>query len=480
MEEAEKRVLGQFRTRLANEIVVTASFLSAFCEKAVLDEEMTRIVKSEDNYTAKAHRLLELLPKRGPKAFSTLMEILEITNPWLAAKMKTALHEEHNRENKLKSSSSASQAASISGYGSGPGRGGVDNDLRSTAHSFVRSTLTHLTDSEQRTTEKWLSEEMQRERRRQQFRSPHTFRRHPEEFQSCKEVQTDMKGMELQELCEDLMIQLHGVDYIHMSRDLSFKMLQTQISELLQRVQKMDLLFIQCLEKFEDTDRFALSLPDLIERSLMRQKELVRALMEDRRKIHAMTEERDFLERHVRQLEEEAGVGGERVREKNEERRKILAMTEERDFLERHVRQLEEEVDHMLKRQSQSVVHPQQMYLKKRKELYSRYTMTKHAPHDKTKKLASSSSSTTTTDGGGISSRVPDSSLTLPVGDLGEVVVGMGEVVVAASSTPASPKTTRVRFASSTGSRPGTSGHARRRPGTSAVGPKSAMKTSAK
>ena len=41
----------------------------------------------------------------------------------------------------------------------------------------------------------------------------------------------------------------------------------------------------------------------------------------------------------------------------------------------------------MLKRQSHAVVHPQQMYLKKRKELQARYTMvTKHA--DKTKKHA--------------------------------------------------------------------------------------------
>ena len=45
MEECEKRVLCQFWTRLVNEIVVTASFLSAFCEQSVLDEEMTKIVK---------------------------------------------------------------------------------------------------------------------------------------------------------------------------------------------------------------------------------------------------------------------------------------------------------------------------------------------------------------------------------------------------------------------------------------------------
>ena len=67
----------------------------------------------------------------------------------------------------------------------------------------------------------------------------------------------------------------------------------------------MDLLFIQCLEKFDDTDRYALTLPELIERSMLRQKELVRALMDDRRKIQRMTEEREAVDRHVRQLEEE-------------------------------------------------------------------------------------------------------------------------------------------------------------------------------
>lgn len=57
---------------------------------------------------------MELLPKRGPKAWSTLVEILDITNPWLAEKMKSALHEERNREAKLKVTSSLSHAGTYS------------------------------------------------------------------------------------------------------------------------------------------------------------------------------------------------------------------------------------------------------------------------------------------------------------------------------------------------------------------------------
>ena len=65
--------------------------------------------------------------------------------------------------------------ASIQGYGSSSLRN-VDNDLKAMVHQFVKNNLQNLTESEQRTTEKWLGEEMQRERRRQQFRQPHNFR----------------------------------------------------------------------------------------------------------------------------------------------------------------------------------------------------------------------------------------------------------------------------------------------------------------
>lgn len=66
-------------------------------------------------------------------------------------------------------------SASIEGYGA-PSRQTLDNDLRVIAQRFVRSSLQHLTESQQRSTEQWLGEELQRERRKQQFRTPHTIR----------------------------------------------------------------------------------------------------------------------------------------------------------------------------------------------------------------------------------------------------------------------------------------------------------------
>ena len=117
------------------------------------------------------------------------------------------------------------------------------------------------------------------------------------------------------------------------------------------------------------------------------------------------------------------------------------------------------QVDHMLRRQSQAVVHPQQMYLKKRKELYSRYTMPKAT--DKPKKSSG---------GGGSKPHDSTTPLSEPAPEASE---DTSEVVAPA---PPSPKP-RVRFAATAGSRPGTSVHGRRRPGTSS-GTRSALKYS--
>lgn len=121
-----------------------------------------------------------------------------------------------------------STAASIEGYCASSLRN-IDIDIKATVQRFIKANLQHFTDADQRNIEKWLGEELQRERRKQQFRTPHTILRHPQEFQSSKEVQTDVTGMEMQELCEDLIVQLHGVDYVKMNRDLSFKMLKQQV-----------------------------------------------------------------------------------------------------------------------------------------------------------------------------------------------------------------------------------------------------------
>ena len=44
--------------------------------------------------------------------------------------------------------------------------------------------------------------------------------------------QTDTTNIELKEMYEDMIIYLHGVDYIEMTADFSFDLLQTQVGQL--------------------------------------------------------------------------------------------------------------------------------------------------------------------------------------------------------------------------------------------------------
>ncbi|XP_046350883.2 uncharacterized protein LOC124131577 isoform X1 [Haliotis rufescens] len=314
MEESEKRVLGQYRHRLANEIVVTESFLCAFCESNVLDKEMSAVVQNELSYVSKAHRLLELLPKRGYKAFTTLLEILSITNPWLAEKMKTSYIEEKNREAKLKITSSItasgaifgvpSQKEPITGYGS-TSRKQLDDDIKKKVTIFIKRNLFHLTETEQKETEKWLAEEIQRERTRQQNKrlmSDDAVRIPTPVFQSSKEVQTDTNAMDIQELYEDMAIHMYGTDF-DFEVDVSFRVIKEQVKEILDRMNCLDRVMMQCLEKFEDVDRMSMTLPQLVERSTISERDLNYKLSEEKRRNQRLQLEKDYLVKHIAQLE---------------------------------------------------------------------------------------------------------------------------------------------------------------------------------
>ncbi|XP_067664884.1 uncharacterized protein [Haliotis asinina] len=304
MEEAEKRVLGQYRHRLANEIVVTESFLCAFCESNVLDKEMTAVIQNELSYVSKAHRLLELLPKRGYKAFTTLLEILSITNPWLAEKMKTSYIEEKNREAKLKIASSITASEPITGYGA-TSRKQPDDDIKRNVAIFIKRNLFHLTETEQKETEKWLAEEIQKERTRQQNKrlmSDEAVRIPTPVFQSSKEVQTDTNAMDIQELYEDMAIHMFGTDF-DFEVDVSFRMIKEQVKEILDRMNCLDRVMMQCLDKFEEVDRMSMTLPQLVEKSTINERDLNYKLSEEKRRYQRLQLEKDYLVKHIAQLE---------------------------------------------------------------------------------------------------------------------------------------------------------------------------------
>ncbi|KAK6960221.1 DNA N6-methyl adenine demethylase [Biomphalaria glabrata] len=303
MDDIEKRVLSQMRSRLVKEVVVTESFLCAFCDNNILDDQMTRLLKTETNYESRASKLLDMLPSRGSRAFNTLMEILEITNPWLSEKMRSALHDERNKDAKINLHPSVSQSASIEGYGQN--RLHIDTDVKERAMRFVKTNLNHLSDIEQRGVEKWLADELQRERRRQQFRAPHNIPRNPSDFHASKECQTDTSNMDLIELYEEMSIYLHGVDYVQINVDFSFKKLSHKITELLTRTRKLDALFLNCIEKFDDPDKYSIPLPELIDRAISKERSLSQVNNDDKRLIQKFSEERDMARRQVKRLEEE-------------------------------------------------------------------------------------------------------------------------------------------------------------------------------
>ncbi|CAL1542257.1 unnamed protein product [Lymnaea stagnalis] len=100
-------------------------------------------------------------------------------------------------------------------------------------------------------------------------------------------------------------IYLHGVDYVQMTVDFSFKKLSQKVTELLTRTRKLDALFLNCLDKFDDPDKYAIPLPDLIDRMLTKERSQSHINNADKKLVQKLSEERDLAKRQVRRLEDE-------------------------------------------------------------------------------------------------------------------------------------------------------------------------------
>ena len=104
---------------------------------------------------------------------------------------------------------------------------------------------------------------------------------------------------------EDLAITLQGTEF-DQDMDVSFSLLKDQVAEILDRNNKMDQMFMQCLDRFDEyNDRFRVPLPDLIDQLVVKEREAQLTLTEENRVKQKLLLERDFLEKQLVKLEEE-------------------------------------------------------------------------------------------------------------------------------------------------------------------------------
>lgn len=72
------------------------------------------ILQTERTNQQKVHKLLELLPHRGPDAFDKFVSIIELKYPWLAKSLENGLSQERQKHQENRWSSRIDQLPRLS------------------------------------------------------------------------------------------------------------------------------------------------------------------------------------------------------------------------------------------------------------------------------------------------------------------------------------------------------------------------------
>ncbi|CAG2193053.1 unnamed protein product [Mytilus edulis] len=171
MNDAQRSVLQRHFRQLSNDLILTDDLLGAMYQKKIFERNMIELIKSEKTASEQVVRMLELLPKRGPDAFDSFVEIITENYPWLAAMLESSLKQESMKYNQsmrvesIKSEYMNDRADSVrfSDYFE------PEPDIKTKVASFVHKQFGHskrISENDKKAMFRWMSSQLQAERKR--------------------------------------------------------------------------------------------------------------------------------------------------------------------------------------------------------------------------------------------------------------------------------------------------------------------------
>ncbi|XP_062577281.1 myosin-7-like [Saccostrea cucullata] len=109
MDKQQRTALQKNHMMIVEDLLVTDDFLGQCFQEDLFDLHLIEIIKTERTNQQKVHKLLELLPHRGPEAFDKFVSIIELRYPWLSMSLENGLSQERQKHQENRWSSRIDQ-----------------------------------------------------------------------------------------------------------------------------------------------------------------------------------------------------------------------------------------------------------------------------------------------------------------------------------------------------------------------------------
>ncbi|XP_050389534.1 death domain-containing protein CRADD-like [Patella vulgata] len=150
MNAIQKSVLKRQTPKIAEGIIMNEDILSALLANEIFQSSMIDIIRAESTPTNRAYKMLELLPKRGPEAFSGFIDIIQKDYPWLATSLQSEVDHVSGSSKKTEN---------------------ILNDIRKKVRTFVHKQFGQskkLAEKDKKLITNWMTDQITNERLRLQ------------------------------------------------------------------------------------------------------------------------------------------------------------------------------------------------------------------------------------------------------------------------------------------------------------------------
>lgn len=343
MNEAHKTVLQRHFKQLVEGIMMSESLYAALFQRKVFEREMLEAIRAEKTPTEQAYKMLSMLPKRGPEAFDTFVDIIKTDYPWLAAMLMTDVKAETelflSRQNSLVNlcvnCGNGGQKPESQTDGATPRLVldiQADPDIKTRVGTFIHKQFgqsKRISQQDKKSMEKWLSEQIQTERKF--WKKKETISLSDEETQdssSCtspepidddlKRIFNKVRDENLSDFLNsehaskqlDAKTEENGSDQIDSTTDKEIEdipkvvvKLEEEIDKLINRMNEMEGLLTQCHYILGDPDRKH-KLSTLVKDSNYEKKQAERELTKEKEKSEKMLSELYDYCKNINRLEQ--------------------------------------------------------------------------------------------------------------------------------------------------------------------------------
>lgn len=357
MNEQQRSVLQRHYTALASDIIVTDDLLGSLFQKKVLERNTIEQIKAEKTNTDQIHKLLEVLPRRGPEAFDHFLDSIKEEYPWLATNLETGLRSETlTRQNSLPTMCICGGAKADTDNTPRVGNDLYvpDSDIKARVGMFIHKQFgqsKRVSQQDKKTMEKWMAEQIQHERKiLRKLLSVPAEESNPTQDQASNLANHQQLSVELKRVfhkvhgenssdtaseCSTKSDDLDDVDGISSAKIVDLvpvvRQLETEVDQLINKINDLEGQIIQCYYLLGDPDKKML-LTSLVKQLQMHLTQAEHELKSEKKKNEKMLYEIYDYSKTIHKYENEKVL----------QRHKCEKLEEEMSQLRRHNHFLQE------------------------------------------------------------------------------------------------------------------------------------------